>query len=874
MVDACNNEYRTFILEEKRMPTMSGCTRWTLSLTALLTFAGSLAAIEPPERPAGKEYRHPDLTISESFQETSRLPAQAATGLNQRLTRLGVDAGSARVDRRSGRFETLILSVPLIPGNGASNRLQPVAGRAAGREQAAGDAFLGFVAANQADLGVDLREVAAPRVQASADGEVYHLSAQRTFDGIPVRGSYLSATINHGNMVLLGTHAWADRTPPAAGRRIGADEAVFAGESFLLPAKVTGQWAPAELVYVPMARGRNAATVAVGQGYQYRLAWSVKLRVEGDAGSWEALVDAHSGEVLASVDLNHYAEAKGGVYPVTNDGIVPDGAEQAGWPMPWLNVTTSGGTVVTDTGGNLTATGNLTASLTGQYVRIVDNCGASSLTQSGNLNFGTSAGIDCTTPGFGGAGNTHAGRTGFYELNRMKEMARSHLPSNTWLQGQLTSNMNINLTCNAFWSTAAGTVNFYRSGGGCSNTGEIAGVFDHEWGHGLDANDSVAGISSPSGEGVADIYAALRLNDSCIGRNFRTTVCTGFGDPCLTCTGVRDIDYLKRQSGQPHTFTWATANCAGSVHCLGAVYAEAVWSLWNRKLQAAPFNMDSNTAHELTARLTFLGATGVGTWFSGAPPFGGCGSTSGYLKYLAADDDNGNLNDGTPHMTAIYAAFNDQQIACATPAVQNSGCATAPAAAPSVTATPGDKSVTLSWATVSNATKYQVFRAEGIFACDFGKVKVGETTGLSFTDTNLQNGRNYSYVVIPIGAANTCFGPASSCTPAVPAGGGTPGCLVPADCNDGIACTADTCNAGICNNAPNNALCDNGLFCDGAETCSGSLGCVAGVPPCTGVACNEATNTCASCAGPGATCTANSQCCSGSCKGGRVKTCK
>ncbi|HYH44921.1 MAG TPA: hypothetical protein VEG34_04500, partial [Thermoanaerobaculia bacterium] len=634
---------------------MSGWTRWTLSLTALLTVAGSLSAVEPPERPAavaGKEFRHPDLTIAESFQETSRLPAQAARNLDQRLTRLGADSRSARVDRRSGRFETLILSVPLIPGNGIGNRLQPAAGAAAdgaGREQAAGRAFLGYLAANQADLGIDLREVAAPRVLGAAGGEVYHLSAQRTFDGIPVRGSYLSATTNHGNMVLFGAHAWADRTPPAGGRRISADEAVFAGESFLVPARVTGQWAPAELVYVPMASGRNAAhtadtaDTAVGQGYQYRLAWSVKLNVEGDAGSWEALVDAHSAEVLATADLNHYAEARGGVYPVTNDGTVPDGIEQAGWPMPWLSVSTPGGTVATDTGGNLSATGSLTASLTGPFVHIADNCGASSLTQDGNLDFGTSGGDDCTTPGFGGAGNTHAARTGFYELNRIKEMARSHLPSNPWLQGQLTSNMNIKAKCNAFWRTATGTVNFYRSGGGCSNTGEIAGVFDHEWGHGLDANDSVPGVSSP-GEGIADLYAALRLNDSCIGRNFRNKVCTGFGDPCLTCTGVRDIDYLKRESGLPHTYTWANANCDSIVHCTGAVYAEAVWSLWKRELPAAPFNMDGNTAHELTNRLTFLGATGVGTWFAGGPPFGGCGGTSGYLKYLAADDDNGNLD--------------------------------------------------------------------------------------------------------------------------------------------------------------------------------------------------------------------------------------
>ena len=57
----------------------------------------------------------------------------------------------------------------------------------------------------------------------------------------PVAGNpYVSATINHGNMVLLGTHTWGDRSPAPGGRRIGADEAFLAAESFLAPAKVAG----------------------------------------------------------------------------------------------------------------------------------------------------------------------------------------------------------------------------------------------------------------------------------------------------------------------------------------------------------------------------------------------------------------------------------------------------------------------------------------------------------------------------------------------------------------------------------------------------------------------------------------------------------
>ena len=77
--------------------------------------------------------------------------------------------------------------------------------------------------------------------------------------------------------------------------------------------------------------------------------------------------------------------------------------------------------------------------------------------------------------------------------------------------------MNIVSTCNAFWNGS--TVNFYRSGGGCRNTGEIAAVFDHEWGHGMDDNDTGGGLSNSS-EGYADIAAIYRLQASCVGHGF------------------------------------------------------------------------------------------------------------------------------------------------------------------------------------------------------------------------------------------------------------------------------------------------------------------------------------------------------------------
>jgi len=586
--------------------------------------------------------------------------------------------------------------------------------------------------------------------------------------------------VNHGNLVLLGARNWGD-VDASTIPELTAAEAATRVRAHLEPLVFDGTWRKPALELVPMARGKDPAA-APGHGLTYRLVWVLSPRVSGDLGHYEALVDARDGELLAFEDTNRYASTRrvqGGVLPESNDGIGNEGVEQAGWPMPFADLDNAGTNYFTDEGGNLLrcVDGTITTQLAGRYLLMNDDCGAiSESTSSDVLDLGTSGGIDCTVPPGASPGNTHASRSGFYEINRIKEMARSQVPGNAWLQQQLLANMNINNTCNAFWG--GGAVNFYRSGGGCNNTGELAGVFDHEWGHGMDDNDVSPGISNP-GEGVADIYASLRLNTSCMGRGFWLgSNCNGYGDPCTQCDGVRDIDWANRASGQPHDVAWIDANCGsgggtpcgGSTHCEGAVYAEAVWDLFNRDLPAR-YGMDLNTSLEIATRLTYLGAGPVGNWFQCTTPFGGCNADGGYLNYLAADDDNGNLADGTPHMQAIFDAFDRHQIACNSPAVADSGCSGGPTVPPTVSASGVDRGSSLSWGGVAGASSYQVFRTDGVFGCDFGKIKVGETTGTSFVDSGLQNGRSYYYTVIPIGPADSCLGPASACATVVPAAG-------------------------------------------------------------------------------------------------------
>jgi len=66
------------------------------------------------------------------------------------------------------------------------------------------------------------------------------------------------------------------------------------------------------------------------------------------------------------------------------------------------------------------------------------------------------------------------------------------------------------------------------------------------------------------------------------------------------------------------------------------------------------------------------------------------------------------------------------------------------------------------------------------------------------------------------------------------------------DCNDLVGCTIDSCNevTDSCDNIPDNAACDDGLFCNGAETCSAVSDCQPGTDPCPGQGCDEGIDQC------------------------------
>ena len=718
------------------------------------------------------------------------------------------------IDPRSGAAVNIVGAFPLIPGDGVGNAVtrdalvRSLGARAAGGSEAdlVAAAFLRFARAHADVLGIDVSQLGKPKAT-QVNPDLWQVHVPQQVNGVPVRYGRLMGSISHGNLVVVGTETWGDAeldTQPS----LGADEALEAGFSYAEGRSDDDVMLKApSLEVVPLAPSQYQSGEGfagpVGRGYEHRLVWSFRFQRPPELAQWEVLVDAHTGEVLSLEDKNQYVERQmtGGVYPLTDTGQCPDaarcGSMQSGYPMPFANTGLASPNNYSNSGGIFQWTsGNVTTSLNGRYFRMSDSCGSiSESSGTGNLNLGGSNNQhDCTSAG-SSAGDTPASRSGFYELNKLAEQARGWLPTNTWLQNQVTANMNLNQTCNAFWSPSAGTVNFYRSGGGCRNTGEIAAVFDHEWGHGLDDNDA-AGVLSNSSEAYADVAAIYRLQASCVGYGFFQTVNAGCGQTsdgtgyntnealtgasyCATdCSGVRDTDYAKHSPATPATplgfvcgqCTSGTGPCGRQVHCSAAPVRQAAWDFVARDLASAPFSLDSQSAFIVGNRVFYQGSGNIGAWHSctcGSSATG-CAAANGYMQWITVDDDNGNLNDGTPHMTAIYNAFNRHGIACSTPTAQNSGCGSGPSAAPSLSVTPGNYQNQLSWGSVSGATRYWVFRTEGHAGCNFGKAKIAEVTGTSYTDTQGANGRTYSYNVVAAGSSNSCYGRASNCANGTP----------------------------------------------------------------------------------------------------------
>jgi hypothetical protein len=457
----------------------------------------------------------------------------------------------------------------------------------------------------------------------------------------------------------------------------------------------------------------------------YRLAWRAAFRRGGEPSTWTGDVDARSGEILSFADANRYARVVGGIRPRTASD-----AEEVR-PLTNVRVFTSSGSVDTGVAGTFPYTGGPAFTpLDGTFFRSVcsgcdapERAFAFASSGTGDLDLGT-GGAD----NIGNGTSTPAERTAFFHHNRVRSLARKWL-NNAWFNMTVQTNVNIDDACNAFWDGSS--TNFFQSGAGCNNTGEIADVIYHEWGHGLDQNTNLGDGST--GEATGDITSMHVVHDAVVGPSFGVN-----GSPVRVLDSA-SVGYVASPANiDTFCFVCVVGQCTNGpygheLHCEGEIYGQAHWDLSKSMVAKHGFN----TGWQALERIYFLSLPTTDTM---VPSQG----QNAYGAYLAVDDDNGNLADGTPNCLEIFNAFNAHGIAAGTAcAGSTQGCARP--AQPALTVTPGAGRHILDWTASPGAASYTVLRAD--FSASHAYLPLVSQAGTHFEDVTAQPGLTYYYVI-------------------------------------------------------------------------------------------------------------------------------
>ncbi|HET8899803.1 MAG TPA: GEVED domain-containing protein [Rhodanobacteraceae bacterium] len=693
-----------------RHPTRSRPAAVLLGLLLALSALTPALAIRPQDaataKPAKAGYivQAPELEVLPSVGATQSLVNLAGTNAAvAAFTRRHPGEWLTTWDARSDRPNMISgAGIPIIPGRG--NRLSRASLGLTANEPmdlaTVGSLLEGFIK-SEAELlkttGLTFKVDPKSAQPFGPDKNHWFIDFQQVKDGVPVKGAHLFFRIAAGNIIQFGSYLVAPvklDTKPDIDARQAFDQA-FKAMAFPADTHIRDWLDQGTLGIYPYMPETGAAPGQAfrgkpGSGYAHRLLWRFAFHVDGDRTTYQVLVDAHTGALVDVRDLtmNVAAEVKGGVYPPGARNIA---GTEVSVPFPFAAVTNNG-SKVTDADGSYDYSGGAAStSLSGKYLRISDNCGNPALSSGGDgvLDLGTSGGTDCTKPSNGSS--THSARNAFYYLTGINRKAAGYYPSSAWLNGVVNANVNIDDVCNAYWDGVS--LNFFKSGAAgstqCANTGELSGVFMHEFGHGIQSNIGGDPTDMGTGEATGDTFAFLQTRDGCIGDGF-------FANSSAACAGVRDVAEFTVASNssfvvKPSNITTAGGpDCDNGMacpyktpqgydyqgpmgyegHCESYIASGANWDLAQALVGAlgdeAGWQKMDDLWYAILPDNTAAYQVESGGKCNTSAVVNGCASNNWYNLYLAADDDDGSLANGTPNACRIWDAFNAHGIACGT----------------------------------------------------------------------------------------------------------------------------------------------------------------------------------------------------------------
>jgi MYXO-CTERM domain-containing protein len=430
-------------------------------------------------------------------------------------------------------------------------------------------------------------------------------------DGLRVLGGQVSFRFKNDRLFVIASEALPGVSAAPPQTAIDVDRALASARQWILAdraARVQRGTVDGPFVLPLIGNARV---------HGYRTVVRVTLPAQEPIGRWEVFVDAGTGQPVARRQTLRFASGT-----VKYNAVVRrPGDERFDYPAYNAQVTVNGVDRVPGADGVVTWDGDAAAAITtlviGPFVRVNNDAGPR-ITGEHTLAPDATVIWDASD-----TENSDAQLITFIHANRVKEYVKVLAPEMSWLYDQIRATVNVDSTCNAF--SDGDSINFFRAGDGCANTGRLADVVYHEFGHSFHAHAVIPGVGDTEGalgEGAGDYLAATITGDPAMGPGFFNT-----------SAPLRHIDPPDTEAGWPDDIS--------EIHETGRIISGALWDL-RKALVAKLGEPDGVTRTDMLFYQGIRRAVDI---------------PSMYVEVLAADDDDGDLANGTPNACEINAAF-------------------------------------------------------------------------------------------------------------------------------------------------------------------------------------------------------------------------
>lgn len=473
---------------------------------------------------------------------------------------------------------------------------------------------------------VDSQVVFAPLALVGSTDKI-GVEFKQVVNGVPVFGGWVNAILTPaGDLLAIDNQALPDVASMSTTPVRSADEATaFAARQFFADTGIRPNVISNAVLGIDKESTDDVLSPA--------LVWDVEVRWQIDGQVPEGIgyrVGADgSARIVSKRQLVHHFDVGGTVNSLTTTGLKPDGTAnpEVSIPCKYMTITSGVNSTTSDANGNfnfpgLTGPVSVTFRYVGSFNNVMNSAGSEyslvqSLTGTGNSVLLNPAPTEQIT----------AQANAFHFLNDQRDYIRAVNPADSTDDFVALANTNIASSCNAFYDGAS--TNYYLTGGGCPNTAYSTVVW-HEQGHWLnDLYGSGNGFDG-FGEGNSDVYSEYIGDTPIVGEDF-------FG----TGTSVRDGNNTRAYCGD------GNGGCYGEVHADGEVLMGVLWKV-REHLNATYGDQPGDDIADLLNNgwNNLFNQTTIDSIIE--------------IQWLTLDDDDGDINNGTPNYTDINEGFLEQ----------------------------------------------------------------------------------------------------------------------------------------------------------------------------------------------------------------------